>query len=386
MFAGSTLGRAFKKGEVTVKRIAKRLLSIVSALIFFLGIGMFTNVAAQPAPGVCGAMDLVFVVDDTGSMGGTIANLQAAMSSIIADAEIASGGDLNLALTSFKDEPETDVDLPSDSATVSAAVASLFAAGGAGGPEASDVALDAVVNGAGIDGNGAGCGDLFNAAAWRPGAVKIAVMMTDNLPGGCNDIYTPGVDDLNADRVANDASAAGILISAVYNSYYPDPTIEAIMMNYAATTGGQYVNTPFDGFGTADAISEIIADCGSSANDCPLSQGFWKNHPDAWPVADLVIGGMTYSMEELMEILRTPPKKGNSNLILAHQLIAALLNIANGSDASVIADAVADAQSYLTGEDLPGDYQKDKQMNAIGGDLDYYNNRWLTPDCEESAD
>jgi hypothetical protein len=364
-----------------MESISSRTLPTLAALTLLAGVGLSGTAAAQSAPGVCGPIDLVFVVDDTGSMGGAITNIQTDLASIIADANAASGGDLQLALVSFKDEPETDADLPSPEATVSAAIAALFASGGAGLPEASDVALDAVVNGLGA------CGDAFSNENFRPEAVKIAIMLTDDLPGGCDDIYTPGVDDVNAAGVANDASAADILISAIYNANSPNATVAAIMMNYATTTGGQYINTPSDGTGTAAAISEIIAACGSSANECPLSQGYWKNHLESWPVEDgLEIGGTFYTNDELLEILNTPPKRGNSNLILAHQLIAALLNSVNGSDPAPIADEVAEAQVLLAGVELPGDYQKDPRMNALAGDLDEYNNRWLTPDCEESGD
>jgi hypothetical protein len=262
----------------------------------------------------------------------------------------------------------------------------LVASGGAGGPEASDVSLDAVVNGLGVDGDGVACGAFFSNGNFRAGAVKIAIMLTDNFPGGCSDSFT-AADTANAARVANDASVANIRISALYNSSFPNATIVGIMNNYATTTGGQYVNTPSNGAGTAAAISEIIADCGSSANECPLSQGFWKNHAESWPVVDgLEIGGWVYNNAELLEILNTPPKKGNSNLILGHQLIATLLNIANGSDASVISDEVDAAQLFLTGEILPSDFQKDKDMNAVAGILDDYNNRLLTPDCEEFSE
>jgi len=368
-----------------MKYRAKKLLLMTLALIFAVGVGFSGTAAAQPAPGVCGAMDLVFVVDDTGSMGGAIANIQADLVTIIGDANIASGGDLNLAMTSFKDAPQTDADLVSSEAVVTAAIAALVPTGGAGGPEASDVSLDAVVNGAGVGADG-GCGDAFSNGNFRAGAVKIAIMLTDNFPGGCNDAFT-AADTANAARVANDASTANIRISAIYNSSFPNATIVGIMNNYATTTGGQYVNTPSDGTGTAAAISEIIADCGSSANECPLSQGFWKNHTESWPVEDgLEIGGWVYTNGELLDILNTPPKKGNSNLILGHQLIATLLNIANGSDPSVISDEVDAAQVFLAGEILPSDFQKDRDMNAVAGVLDDYNNRLLTPDCEESSE
>jgi len=365
----------------------KKLLSVASALVLVMGVGFSGTAAAQPVPGVCGAMDLVFVVDDTGSMGGAIANIQADLVTIIADANIASGGDLNLAMTSFKDAPETDADLVSSEAVVTAAIAALTPSGGSGGPEASDVSLDAVVNGSGVDGDGVGCGDAFSNGNFRAAAVKIAIMLTDNLPGGCSDSFD-GNDTANAARVANDASSANIRISAIYNDSFPDPIVVGIMNTYATTTGGQYVNTHSDGTGTAAAISEIIADCGSSANECPLSQGYWKNHTESWPVVDgLEIGGIVYNNSALLDILNTPPKKGNSNLILGHQLIAALLNIANGSDSSVISDELIAADAYLTGEDLTvPDFQKDTSMNALSGILDDYNNRLLTPDCEESSE
>lgn len=63
---------------------------------------------------------------------------------------------------------------------------------------------------------------------------------------------------------------------------------------------------------------------------CTLTQGFWKNHPDAWPVSSLSIAGITYSVAELIELLETAPK-GDASLILAHQLIAAMVNVANGA-------------------------------------------------------
>jgi hypothetical protein len=204
-----------------------------------------------------------------------------------------------------------------------------------------------------------------------------------------------GNDDVNANAQALAASTAGIKISAIHvpspgGAFY-DAEIAPIMTNYANETGGKYLLTAQDGSGTADAISDIIAACGSSANECPLSQGYWKNHPDAWPVDTLTIGGILYTKVELLAILKTPPKKGNSNLILAHQLIAALLNLAHGSDptpegdvGTAFEDALAQAQTFLTGIKLPG-YSKDPAMNNVAGILDHYNNQMYTPDCE-SAD
>src|SRR5207247_10614810 len=77
-------------------------------------------------------------------------------------------------------------------------------------------------------------------------------------------------------------------------------------------------------------------------NTCPLGQAFWKNHPSAWLVRTL--GSQTYSEKELLTVLTTAPRNGSGNdasVILAHQLITAKLNIANGSDPTAIATTVS---------------------------------------------
>jgi hypothetical protein len=60
------------------------------------------------------------------------------------------------------------------------------------------------------------------------------------------------------------------------------------------------------------------------------SQGFWKNHPEHWCVTSLELGDVEYSQAQLLAILRQPVR-GNGLVSLAHQLIAAKLNVACGS-------------------------------------------------------
>jgi hypothetical protein len=84
---------------------------------------------------------------------------------------------------------------------------------------------------------------------------------------------------------------------------------------------------------------------------CPQPQGYWKNNPDAWPVHTLMLGSQTYNMTELLAILRTPIGKGtkaDASLILADQLIAAKLNIANGADGTPVTSTITDANTVLS--------------------------------------
>jgi hypothetical protein len=70
----------------------------------------------------------------------------------------------------------------------------------------------------------------------------------------------------------------------------------------------------------------------------PLSYGYWKNHPEAWPINNLDICGVNLNQAELLSILGTRPR-GDKTIVMAHQLIAANLNAANGNTCSTIVPA-----------------------------------------------
>lgn len=124
---------------------------------------------------------------------------------------------------------------------------------------------------------------------------------------------------------------------------------------------------------------------------CPRTQGYWKNHPDAWPVDSLVLGDESYTKAELLKLLKTPVK-GDASMILAHQLIATKLNIAAGSDPTPVEDAVAEADALLSpfAGKLPYKVKPSspigRQMVAVAEVLDAYNNGDLTPRCTDGDD
>ena len=166
--------------------------------------------------------------------------------------------------------------------------------------------------------------------------------------------------------------AGGVLTTSIVQ--FPAGTVR---MYYAGAPGAD-VNREARVF---SAVSERPAGL-----PCPFSQGFWKNHPGVWPVESLVLGAETYAKAGLRTILRTPPK-GDASLILAHQLIAAKLNVANGSDSAPIEKSIADSDRLLAG--FPGrlpygvkaSSRVGQEMTALASELDRYNNGLLTPDC-----
>lgn len=215
-------------------------------------------------PGSCVPADVVFIIDDTGSMGGAINNVESEAANLISAINSASNGDMKLGLVTFKDNVTVVDDLAfGNAASVQAHILALSAAAGAGLPEASDEALNTAVNRLPASSRSPGqqIGD-FNGT-WRAGAKKIVILITDAPPGGFDDTYVLGVDNVNAHTRAVQAAAAGIKISAVFVPTAGDYSGQAaIMADYAATSGGLSLTTSANGTGTAGAITGIISVCG----------------------------------------------------------------------------------------------------------------------------
>jgi hypothetical protein len=119
--------------------------------------------------------------------------------------------------------------------------------------------------------------------------------------------------------------------------------------------------------------------------------GYWKNHPESWPVTSLTIGDQSYSQACLLDVLDLPTR-GDTRIKLIHHLIAAKLNLLpnaipgiGGTDPSIqpTVDAADQflidsgttidcSEPELTG-DAPRGALRD-QSNDLKDDLDAYNN------------
>jgi hypothetical protein len=119
-------------------------------------------------------------------------------------------------------------------------------------------------------------------------------------------------------------------------------------------------------------------------NKCPLGEGYWKNHTNLWAVNSLTLGSVTYTKVQLISILNSPTK-GDASVILAKQLIAALLNLANGSNPVAVCNTIADANSALDGCTVPcgisPNSSKGQAMISDANSLEMYNSGKLTAGC-----
>lgn len=112
-------------------------------------------------------------------------------------------------------------------------------------------------------------------------------------------------------------------------------------------------------------------------NDCTHSQGYWKNHPSEWPISSLKLGNIIYTKAQAVLILNQPAG-GNGLISLAHQLIAAKLNIALGAVVPASITAAISTSDALIGN---------KIIPPIGaGHLAPATTSHLTDDLEEFND
>jgi hypothetical protein len=130
----------------------------------------------------------------------------------------------------------------------------------------------------------------------------------------------------------------------------------------------------------SDTITCATMPC-VGGSSCTYSQGYWRNHPNAWPVTSLTLGTATYQAAELMAIL-DDPARGNGLVILVHQLIATKLNIANGADPSAVQQAITDADNMIDTLMVPpiGDgYLPPAQTGDLTETLTEYNEGTIGP-------
>ena len=146
----------------------------------------------------------------------------------------------------------------------------------------------------------------------------------------------------------------------------------------------------------ASATVNVHVPC---AGGCTLTQGYWKTHSDRGPApyddnwanlgplqedTPFFSSGKTW-----YQIFWTPPSGGNAYLQLAHQYMAAKLNLLNGaSSTSAVNAALAWAEAFFPGKTPSTSLSKalTNAARAAAGTLGSYNEGTIGPGhCEEDS-
>lgn len=141
----------------------------------------------------------------------------------------------------------------------------------------------------------------------------------------------------------------------------------------------------YSGSGAIDDImfcETAVTPPAEEVTGCTRTQGYWKNHADpskkqynsAW---DNYLEARFYSSDmDYLTVLKTSPKGGDEYYILAHQFIAAELNVVSGASMPADVKAAWDAaEAYFKGETTP----TRTEILAWATLLDDYNNGKVGP-------
>jgi hypothetical protein len=148
-----------------------------------------------------------------------------------------------------------------------------------------------------------------------------------------------------------------------------------------------------NGFGFSVATTTLVGSVGSSNTDTDFgfvtsavvspgtgTPGYWKNHPEAWPVATITVGGVTYTRDEAIAWLSKVGKDKTTTMFSS--LVSAMLNVAIGNDSSCVASTITAANAWMaTYGPVGSNVLASSQAWALGEPLhkqmDAYNNGLL---------
>ncbi|WP_210530384.1 vWA domain-containing protein [Rubellimicrobium arenae] len=187
-------------------------------------------------------LDVMFVVDTTGSMGGVISDVRSNANSILST--LSGFGDVNFGVVDYKDVSDSTpyrlaTALTSDTAAVQAGINSLSPGGGGDLPEFNFGGLEITAD----------------STAWREGSTRVIVWFGD-APGADRDYLGDAYTEASATGALEDK---GIIVHAVNvgtTGTGLDEGGQATRITDA--TGGEIFGVSGDGTGVSEAIIDAI--------------------------------------------------------------------------------------------------------------------------------
>jgi len=73
--------------------------------------------------------------------------------------------------------------------------------------------------------------------------------------------------------------------------------------------------------------------------------GYWKNHPEAWPVPSITVGGVTYTKAQAIAWLDLVGKDKTTTMFSS--LVSARLNVMVGNDSSCVSNTIVAADAWM---------------------------------------
>jgi len=207
----------------------------------------------------------------------------------------------------------------------------------------------------------------FSAVITNTGQQDIRITgCTDDPPGSTIDTTFP------VDIVAG--------LTATITGRYT-PTTSPLSTDTITCTGYGLISGP-----TIPVTASDSATCTNPTGEgCTRTPGYWKNHPDAWPVGEILIGGVLYTKAGAIAKMEMPVR-GDKRITMFKALVAARLNVLSEADGSCISGTISAADAWMVtygGSRVPADSDAWKIGEPLYLMLDNYNNGLLcTPHCD----
>ncbi len=249
-------------------------------------------------------------------------------------------------------------------------VAVLIYADGFGSHGYQDTMIEVTVPSVCADSDGDGVCDTDDNCpyTYNPGQEDMDNDGVGDVCDNCVSTYNPGQEDMDGDGYGD---ACDNCVST-YNPGQEDMDNDGVgdaCDNCASTYNP----------GQEDGDGDGIGDACEATNPGTGTPGYWKNHPEAWPVDSITIGEDTFTKAQAIALIKMPD--GDKSYTLFRAYVSAYLNVPIGNDSSCIAGTLASAYDWLNVYE-PGSKVKASSAAWKVGEplylkLDAYNNGLL---------
>ena len=228
--------------------------------------------------------------------------------------------------------------------------------------------------------SGGVCGTVFNDAnnnGFQDAGETPLEGVTVNICQLCDGSDTVTVfTDINGFyslSVTNGPTTVGVLIPTGTQSSPVVPGGNSGVSNgggFSVATVTATCCTPVTNFGFAPS---------GFSNPGTGTPGYWKNHPEAWPVANITVGGVSYTKAQAIAWLGKTGKDKTTTIFASY--VSAWLSVKIGNDPSCVSAAMAFADSWLAthpvGSNVAGSSAAWQAAEPSHQTMDAYNNGLL---------
>ncbi len=213
----------------------------------------------------------------------------------------------------------------------------------------------------------------------EPGIGGVIVILKDSLGQVLGTATTDanGYYSFEVEGKRLDPDTGDVILDGIYSvEVAPENKIGCgVLCDLTATTVEAQTNTVID-------VNVMTYDFGYTPITSPGTgtPGYWKNHPEAWPVESITIGGVTYTKAEAINKMQTK-KDRDKTYDLFRALVSAKLNVLIGNAQGCVYGTILTADDWMAehpvGSGVKANSNAWQQIAPAYQMLDDYNNGLL---------